>query len=94
MVLCLPWLRVILKTNLLSPHCSSLLLAWRMLTALMFLRGGGRGGPASLYKSRGSAASPSWCSAKRSLILTDGVQNKGDIKKKKPSETLKHPSFS
>lgn len=44
MALCLPWLRVILKTNLLSPHCSSLLLAWRMLTALMFLRGGGRGG--------------------------------------------------
>jgi len=44
---------------------------------------GGRGGAASLYKSLGFAASLSWCSAKRPLILTDGVQNKGDIKKKK-----------
>uniref|UniRef100_A0A8D3A5Z2 IF rod domain-containing protein n=1 Tax=Scophthalmus maximus TaxID=52904 RepID=A0A8D3A5Z2_SCOMX len=65
-ILCLPWLRVSLKTNPLSPHCSSLLLARRVLTALMFLGGGGGGGgaAASLYISPGYAASLSWCSAK------------------------------
>ncbi len=44
----LPWLRVSLKTNRLSPHCSSLLLAQWMLTAVKLLCGGRRGGSLAL----------------------------------------------